>query len=153
MSFRTVAIAVLAALLLAGCGTQTSPQTPPAGVASTTATLQGPRSQVVKQLVLPSDADLIVSKSYWEVWRVMRTTSSVRSNLEPQLPISRNYDNLPWCKTVTDGPDHTRWLWGSGGYDGLSINVFAENDDPDSDYTRVVITGPDAGTLATECGQ
>jgi hypothetical protein len=42
-------------------------------------------------------------------------------------------------------------LWGSGGYDGLSINVFAENDPA---YTSVVImTGSDAGALATECGQ
>ncbi len=146
---RTVAIAVVAGLVLAGCVSHTSPQTATT-TTTTTTRLQGPRSQVVNGLELPPDAERIISQDFWEVWRVMWATPLVRNYLEPQLPISRNYENLPWCKTITTGPDNTTWLWGPagyGGYQGLSIKV---STDKDPDYTRVdILKG--AGEAATDC--
>lgn len=84
----------------------------------------------------------------YEMWVVPGSVSDVLSEVEPQLPISRSYGSLPWCKTVTKA-DETRWLWGSPD-DGLSVSVYP--DKYQGTGTRVAImTGMDGGFLATDC--
>lgn len=73
--------------------------------------------------------------------------SGVQSYLEPQLPISRTYEGMAWCKTITK-PNETRWLWGLQD-NGLSIAVYKG---AYGDETRVsIMTGLDGGALATGC--
>lgn len=136
-----VLLAILAALVAMGCDA-TAHGTPDVGS----------RSQVIEQLSLPAGASLLMGDTEYEMWVLPDSMSSVVSYVAPQLPITAELKNLPWCKTVTE-PGQTRWLWGSED-DGISVSVKDDESGANSGGSRLAImTGADGGFLATDCVQ
>jgi hypothetical protein len=158
---RGVATIVIAAMLMSGCAATStngdraaSPSSRNSMQPSTAAALSGPRSQVVKNLVMPPGAVPGVSYTYWESWTVPgKSRSDLLAYLAQQLPISKDYDGLPWCKTITL-PTETRWVWGSPDNQtaGLYIRVTDDPKDPESGEVYIM-NGSDAAANADECVQ
>lgn len=87
---------------------------------------------------------------FYENWRVNRTRESIESSLKPQLPVFKNFDGLPWCKSVAASAmaNDTKWVWGTPD-NGLVILV-AELW-PSRNSRVVIMTGVNAGKNATGC--
>ena len=90
-----------------------------------TTTAGGPRAQQAADLTFPPGSEILAAEdtalASYERWQVKGTREFLESYLTPQLPISKEYDGLPWCKTVTL-PKQTQWVWAnSDGY--LMITV------------------------------
>ncbi len=163
---RATAAAGIMAVVLSGCSlrnisdaARTLPQTSattssasgPNGF-GTAPFATGPRSQVVTQVTMPPGSELAQRlDTYFENWVVDRNRDSVESYLAPQLPVFRDFDGRPWCKTVTtefNGTKETKWVWGTAD-NGLMIFVTGITN---SDNLRVlVVTGATAGKNATGC--
>jgi len=160
---RATAIAAVMAVVLSGCslhnindafrplaptGTSNSSASGPTPLGT------GPRSQVVTQLTMPPGAERAQNlDTYFENWMVDRNRDSVESFLAPQLPVFRDFDGRPWCKTVTtefDGRKETKWVWGTAG-DGLMIFVTGMTNDASSRV--LVVTGATAGKNAIGCAR
>ena len=168
---RATAAAAVMAVVLSGCSlrnindafrtlpptsTSTSSASGPNGFStapqSPTPLTSGPRSQLVTQLTMPPGSELAQRlDTYFENWAVDRNRDSVESYLAPQLPVFRDFDGRPWCKTVTtefNGTKETKWVWGTAD-NGLMIFVTGITN---SDNSRVlVVTGATAGKNATGC--
>ncbi|MGO9151975.1 hypothetical protein [Mycobacterium sp.] len=157
---RATAAAAVMALVLSGCSLRDINDAfrplPPTGTSTSssgpTPLGTGPRSQVVTQLTMPPGSELAQSlDTYFENWMVDRNRDSVESYLAPQLPVFREFDGRPWCKTATtefNGTKETKWVWGAADT-GLMIFVTGSTD---SDHSRVlVVTGATAGKNATGC--
>lgn len=164
---RATAAAAVVAAVVSGCSLRsingafdtlpptsasTSSAPAPSGSSTTPTLASGPRSQVVTQLTMPPGAQLAQRlNTHFENWMVDRNRDSVESYLEPQLPVFRDFDGLPWCKTATtefDGRKETKWVWGTAG-DGLMVFVTGITNSANSRV--LVVTGVTAGNNATGC--
>ncbi len=119
-------------------------QTPTAGV--------GPQSQIVTRLTLPPGSELAQHLgTYFENWAVDHNRDGVASYLAPQLPVARDFDGRPWCRTFTTefaGIKETKWVWGTA-RDGVMVFVTGLTA---GDQSRVlVVTGATAGKNAVGC--
>jgi hypothetical protein len=103
---------------------------------------------------MPPDSELAQRLDpYFENWMVDRNRDSVESYLAPHLPVFRDFDGRPWCKTVTtefNGSKETKWVWGTAD-NGVMVFVTGLTN---SQTSRVlVVTGVTAGKNAIGCTQ
>jgi hypothetical protein len=118
---------------------------------TTTEQTGAPRAHNAAHLMFPPGSENLAADdtadASYERWRVNGTREFVESYLAAQLPIAKQYDGLPWCKTVAF-PRETRWVWAnSGGY--LIVDV-GDGYEPYRSHV-IIMRGMNAGPLTAGC--
>ena len=126
-ALRFTPIVAAVALVLAACGSTTTPTATKAVTTVSTATAQPPHSQLVDVVLPPgSTCDCSDGIESWKVPSGSDSNSDILTNLRAQLPLNKPYDGLPWCgEEVNPATDTTTWKWDDG---GKAISVMMQTD-------------------------
>jgi hypothetical protein len=106
-----------------------------------------PRAQIAAKLTFPAGSEILAADDTYERWQFKGTREFLESYLARKLPISKEYDGLPWCKTVTF-PRGTKWVWANS--DGYLIIALGDGYQPYRSHV-IIMRGMNAGTLTTDC--